>query len=598
MKNLKITAKLLTGFGLVLVMVIVLGAVSFTGLRSLNNTAQGFAEISVPAVSDIWTARRDLISMQRYLLRMISSNDRTALDSYSKSALTDRENLMSVLENLQSLVPDFKDTIDEIKKAVDDNSQNRKDIEALCYQLTPEAKAQASKLFDEKYAPLFDDAAKKLISLTDDINSRIDKRQEAANATATSAYVTTLSILGLVIIITVFATLLITKSIATPVKELEMAADKMSNGDLNIDIKYQSKDELGNLSESMRKSTRTIKGYIDAIGMAMGLMADGNFDVPEPPVPFIGDFKDIENSVRRLSLEMSDTLSQIMLAADQVSAGSDQVSSGAQALAQGATEQASSVEELAASITEISGQVKQNADNSSKADAMATDATLAITTSNEQMQKLMSAMNDINAKSVEISKIIKTIEDIAFQTNILALNAAVEAARAGAAGKGFAVVADEVRNLAGKSAEAAKNTTALIEGSVTSIVQGVKLAESTAKDLLGAVENVKQTTTIIDDITKASNEQATSIEQVTIGVDQISAVVQTNSATSEESAAASEELSSQANMLKDLVSKFKIKQMGAFVPSNNDFYIEEPKQKKPISGTYLNTMNSSDFNKY
>lgn len=251
-------------------------------------------------------------------------------------------------------------------------------------------------------------------------------------------------------------------------------------------------------------------------------------------------------------------LNQIEDICPVLSSGAEQVASSSQALAQGATEQAAAVEQLSASVSMISGQINDNADNAKKADGMAIKATSSIQSSNQQMGQLMASMNTIESKSHEISKIIKTIEDIAFQTNILALNAAVEAARAGSAGKGFAVVADEVRNLAAKSADAAKNTTALIEDSVSSIADGVRLAEIANKELNEAVQNVVSTTELISEITKATGEQALAVSQVTIGVDQISSVVQTNSATSEETAAASEELSTQADMLKKLTETFQM----------------------------------------
>lgn len=276
---------------------------------------------------------------------------------------------------------------------------------------------------------------------------------------------------------------------------------------------------------------------------------------------YLGEFASIKASGNKIIGTLNDALSQIHRASNQVASGSEQVSSGAQSLSQGATEQASSIEELAATINELSEQVKQTAQNSSDINVLIEAAGNGVEGSNQQMKEMMSAMTRINESSSEIEKIIKTIEDIAFQTNILALNAAVEAARAGTAGKGFAVVADEVRSLASKSAEAAKDTTVLINHSLEAVAEGNRIARETQISLLNVVEKAQKITVGMAKITEAASMQAEGIAQVTTGVDQISSVVQTNAATAEESAATSQELSSQSSLLKDLVGRFRLKDM-------------------------------------
>lgn len=252
---------------------------------------------------------------------------------------------------------------------------------------------------------------------------------------------------------------------------------------------------------------------------------------------------------------------QINIASEQVASGASQVADGAQVLSRGATEQASSVEELAATINDISRYSTNTAASTLDADKQVQIAGSRVQACDRQMKDMLSAMEEIRSKSVEISKIIKTIEDIAFQTNILALNAAVEAARAGTAGKGFAVVADEVRNLASKSAEASKNTAALIAGTVQAVEKGFGYANETAGSLVEIVDVAKSVSVTVGKISEDAKEQANAISQVTTGIEQISGVVQSNSATAEESAAASEELSGQAQMLKSLVGKFKLRSM-------------------------------------
>ena len=347
--------------------------------------------------------------------------------------------------------------------------------------------------------------------------------------------------------------------ISKPVIEIASAARNLSQGDLTVSITHTSNDEVGDLSDSMRRLCSTVAGIIGDMQSELKSMGNGDFTVESQAKElYVGDFASLRESMNSICSNLNDTLSHINVSADQVSAGSRQVSSGAQALSQGATEQADGIQELSSAILKISDQVRHNAENAITARTQSDTAKDEVKRGNQSMEDLTHAIGKISEKSSEISKIIKVIEDIAFQTNILALNAAVEAARAGEAGKGFAVVADEVRNLSGKSSEAAKNTTHLIEETVMAVEDGTRMAETTAKAMLDVVNGAQAVTELVVEIAKASEEQAESIAQITSGLEQISSVVQTNSATAEESAAASEELSSQAQILKDMIGKFKL----------------------------------------
>jgi len=352
----------------------------------------------------------------------------------------------------------------------------------------------------------------------------------------------------------------LTQVIADPIVSATHMTDMLSVGDLRLDKMFNKKeatfkdrkDEIGGLARSITKLITTTVHQVRAANM----VAAGDLTAE---IEIQSEYDMLGTALSNLVKNINSLIASIVSASDQVSAGSVQVSSGAQALAQGATEQASSIQELSASILDISERVKQNANEAEKAKELSAGATKIMHSSVEDMELARKAMDEITETSKNISKVIKAIDDIAFQTNILALNAAVEAARAGAAGKGFAVVADEVRNLSQKSAEAAKNTTALIESSIEAVEKGRQLVNKTSNGFSEAAAKSKEVGVIVDTISVQAEEQASAVSQIAIGVEQVSSVVQMNSATAEESAAASEELTSQAAQLRESVGAFKLK---------------------------------------
>lgn len=356
----------------------------------------------------------------------------------------------------------------------------------------------------------------------------------------------------------IFMLVIIREKILLPVKKLEKGMECLSRGDLQSEIDYSSKNELGMLANSMRISISTLSDYISRIDNSMQQMENGNFDLPVQQ--YIGDFTSIGLSIEKFSTQISDTLGQLNQMSEQVSSGAEHVAASSQLLSEGAAEQSAAIDNLSQAVEAILEKIEYTTKNTGVFNSKAQKMGSSLDESERQMRLLLKAMDDIQRNSEEIIKINKTIEDIAFQTNILALNAAVEAARAGMAGKGFAVVADEVRNLAGKSALAAKNTAGLIDVSVKSVETGKSLTDEMAKILSAALMDAREIASGIVDIQTASQEQSISISHITESVDKISAVVQSNSATAQESAAASEELSAQAKILSSLSSQFTLKE--------------------------------------
>ena len=345
-----------------------------------------------------------------------------------------------------------------------------------------------------------------------------------------------------------------------PLKKISEAGKEVAGGNFDVEIHYPQQDEIGELSRSISEVIGRSKKIVFDLRDRLDAMAGGNFTENLESEEYVGDYAPLLESLKHIQEDMNKTLQEVHASSVQVLSSAEQVNTGAQSLSQGATEQASSIEELSANMQDISHSIQASTKTAGEAYKLQGEAGVAVLQSNEKMEEMRKAMDDITAKSNEISKIIKTIDDIAFQTNILSLNAAIEAARAGAAGKGFAVVADEVGNLAQKSAKAAQNTGLLIEETIEAVEKGAKITEETAESLNSVSKSTEEVNTLIEKISSASSKDLEGITSLNQGLQQISSVVQANSATAEQSAAASEELTGQANKMNELVERFRLKE--------------------------------------
>lgn len=559
MKNLNMKKKIIVAFGAVILCFIIALVFTILGMRNTASKYTTFYSMRYESTMRARNIRINLQSATKNLLLAMVENHQADIDSYISQS---DENMSTIASELEWFASEFEgdlSLIQNFQTELTTLNDTRTKVVELLEQNSDAANEEAETLMTDDYTPICTKAEESIKSFTDKQREISTQNYEGAMKSQKTQMVIAIALSILAVLLALIQALKLMKAILVPVKEMQGAMKDIGEGHLDVTVEYEAKDEFGEFAEDMRHTLKSLKEIISDMNFLMLELSKGNFTVRSSMrESYIGDYASMLASIRKLKDNLNSTLNQINETADQVASGSDQVSSGAQALSQGATEQASSVEELAATINEISNHVGDNAQNAKSASTKSENVKEQAGESSMRMQEMLSAMQDISNKSGEIGKIIKTIEDIAFQTNILALNAAVEAARAGTAGKGFAVVADEVRNLAAKSAEASQNTATLIESTLHAVERGTSIANETAQSLSNVVMGVDDITVTIESISNASEEQADAVKQVTLGIDQISSVVQTNSATAEQSAAASEELAGQSQMLKNLTSKFQI----------------------------------------
>ncbi len=565
MKNLSVRKKLITAFGAILVLVMFIVFAVFGGLGVLSNNNKEFHDSAFAGVSladelDVLTtqstreilyaaisATADMSSLQR--VTVVNERVNTAKD-YLQQALTKVEELREIYTGDTAVLDEAVTGIKQLLSVYD------AEIESI-NGTGDDTKLSTAEMYETKILPY-----------QQSVNDTIERIKEYEAEVADTIYETTNNEISLVYLMVIIITsgavvvgvafaVYITRMFRKGVEDVNNATVEMSRGNFDVEIRYHSRDEIGQMGVAMQELAATTKAVISDLSDMLDEIAAGNLDVKSKrPELYVGIFGKVKEAVGSFTEKLNATMLDINAVADQVATGADQVSAGAQTLSQGATEQASSIQELSATISVISEMINANAKKAGEANEKTDIAGAQVTDANKKMAEVVIAMDEIRESSDKIEEIIKTIEDIAFQTNILALNAAIEAARAGAAGKGFAVVADEVRNLAGKSQQAVQNTAELINASKEAVQRGNELVDNVAEDMRVVAESAGAAAQINTAIASDSKDAAEAILQVSTGIDQISSVVQTNSATSEQSAAASIQLSGQAQMLKELIDEF------------------------------------------
>ena len=556
-RNMKLKSRLLLSYAVVIAICLSASVAALFLMNRIGDNLSSFYKNNYTVTVNVWMAKREMQAARGDILNAV-------LDSDAEKSMQFIENAKESLRNMRATFPvirkSFKGDIAMVDR-VEELLQQAIVYRDQVFGLVETGKTdEAYEVMKSNYVPILNQMADLLQQIADVAGENAQTMVKEGEYAQTSAIIVIMLIMALSIMAAALLGIYISNSIRKPVKEIEDAAVQLANGKLDgVHVTYMSRDELGQMSDSIRDLISYQKTIIEDISDILGDMSEGNFKVQSNVKEYYrGRYDCILVAMRKLRNRLSNTLGQISQSARQVADGSEQISSETQLLAIGAEEQACSIEKLAAAVNEISEHVRETKENANEARGQTDQAGEQVFESNQQMQEMIRAMNIISEKSSEIYKIVKTIEDIAFQTNILALNASVEAARAGEPGAGFAVVAREIRALADKTAIASKNTAALIEESVSAVKNGEKVARATADSLLQVVKSTKQVVLVVDRIASATENENVSISNITAEVSQISDVVQNNVSTSEELAAASEEFSTQAQILGNMIGQFKL----------------------------------------
>jgi len=605
MKNMKVSMKLVVSFTIIIALTVVVGVIGIIGMNNINAAKQEMYYSVTAPIPYLGKIEEDIQSARVYVREMVmaamyenqagvdenwsNANQRLGEIPAAASSFRDYVESEAVLrmfnEGMSKYENSLRQVIEQIHTASKSGTED--DIYHIKDNLLPECGRIAGEIIDT------------FSKCVDDLMAYGSTSYQESADMADLLLMIVIVVLVAAIAIAVFLTIYISGLIAKPLSVIAGAFSQIgTRGKLQFDDSVTRfanetalrKDELGDCAKGF-------KGIIDHmidIERNLAEIADGDLTTT---VHALSEEDSIANSMQRTLDNLNTMFGEINSASNQVSTGSKQIADGAQSLAQGSTEQAASVEELSASIGEIAQKTKENATMAERAATLASTIMQNAERGSSQMGDMTTAVHEINQASQSISKVIKVIDDIAFQTNILALNAAVEAARAGQHGKGFAVVAEEVRNLAAKSAEAAKDTGGLIQNSMEKAELGARIAGETAESLADIVSGINESSQIVGEIARSSEEQALGITQINTGIDQVAQVVQQNSATAQQSAAASEQMSSQSSMLEELISQFKLKSQ-TFGPQSLPSRKPKADSMPSISENVYEPAGSDDFGKY
>lgn len=551
----KVGDKLKYAFGTVIVTFMFAMLMAFIAIILMNADTKKFYEEAYMSSVAQMEIRKDVQLVSKNILWALTVDNTGAAQSYLSAADQAAQKVESNVEELRQSYAD-RTAVDDLQQAVSEMEDIRAQLMELARQ---REKAKALVIFNGDYNNALVTVQNKLVIIGDNATQEATTQYRAARTTGIGSIILTV-VLGVVSLnFSIVIRKTITKNMLRPIKQIQKASADLKAGNLDVDITYESPDELGQLANDFKDACATLHAMVEDTGVLLDQMANGDFTISEDnKSKYVGSFVEQFESMHQLGSQMSDTLEQINVASEQVAQGSGQLSCGAQALAEGATDQAGAVEELTATVENITEVANNNAAAAEKSYETVREAAEHAGQSREDLERLTEAMQRIDATSKEIQNIIGSIEDIAEQTNLLSLNASIEAARAGEAGRGFAVVAEQIGKLAGDSARAAVNTRDLLGKSLQEVENGNVITEKTVEALNQILETMNRFADTAKGSSESSREQADMLRQVEQGIEQISSVVQSNSASAEETSATSQQLSAQSDELKTLVGKFKL----------------------------------------